>query len=71
MSGPKAIETVLDYAIGQETGINLKEVDPEAAELKHQKIITNVPEVAELDKLLFNELIGMIGGEKTEHIYNH
>ena len=63
------MELNLDYSRSQKFGINLKELHPETGEYKHKKIIEQVPDVHDLDNLLFNEVIGMIGGGKTKPLY--
>ena len=62
------MEAILKYGEKQnaETDIN------EAADndkLKHQEIIDEVPEAKELDKLLYNELMGMVTGKISNTLY--
>ena len=67
-SGPPEIEQALEYALSQESGIGLNEKDKDGL-MKHEALIEKIPNIKEIDSLLFNEFIGMISGEKAEGKY--
>ena len=68
-SGPTGCADLLNYALTVKDPIDLSEKDATTGELVHKRIVESVDKAVELDRLIFNELMSTIAGERPKSLY--